>query len=141
MTRRERFYKEQDSPPAYCLRIDKPSETIITSTDSSTTILSGIPASSGVVEGVARVIRHADDFHLLKPGEILVAFNTDPGWTPLFMSASGVIVEMGGILNHCAIVAREYGIPAVVGIEQASRKIETGRKVRLDGNSGVVELL
>jgi rifampicin phosphotransferase len=78
---------------------------------------------------------------LLKPGEILVAFNTDPGWTPLFMSAAGVIVEMGGILNHCAIVAREYGIPAVVGIEQVSRKIETGRKVRLDGNTGVVELL
>ena len=141
MTRRETFYKEQNRPPAYCLRIDKPSETIMTSADSSTTILSGIPASSGVVEGVARVIRHPDEFHLLKPGEILVAFNTDPGWTPLFMSAAGVIVEMGGILNHCAIVAREYGIPAVVGIEQVSRKIETGCKVRLDGNSGVVELL
>jgi rifampicin phosphotransferase len=139
--RRQTFYQEQDRSPAYCLRMDKPLETIITSADSSTTILSGIPASSGVVEGVARVVRHTDEFHLLKPGEILVAFNTDPGWTPLFMSASGVVVEMGGILNHCAIVAREYGIPAVVGIEQASRKIETGRKVRLDGNSGVVELL
>jgi len=77
----------------------------------------------------------------LKPGEILVAFNTDPGWTPLFMSAGGVIVEMGGILNHCAIVAREYGIPAVVGIEGVIRNIETGRKVRLNGNLGVVELL
>jgi rifampicin phosphotransferase len=140
-TRREIFYKEQDRSPAYCLRIDKPSETIITSADSSTTILSGIPASSGVVEGIARVIQHTDEFHLLKPGEILVAFNTDPGWTPLFMSAAGVIVEMGGILNHCAIVAREYGIPAIVGIEQATWKIETGRKLRLDGNSGVVELL
>lgn len=140
-TRRQTFYQEQDRPPAYCLRMDKPSEAIMTSAESSTTILSGIPASSGVVEGVARVIRHTDEFHLLKPGEILVAFNTDPGWTPLFMSAAGVIVEMGGILNHCAIVAREYGIPAVVGIEQVSRKIETGRKVRLDGNTGVVELL
>jgi rifampicin phosphotransferase len=140
-TRKQTFYQEQNRPPAYCLRIDKPSKTIMTSADSSTTILSGIPASSGVVEGFARVIRHTDDFHLLKPGEILVAFNTDPGWTPLFMSAAGVIVEMGGILNHCAIVAREYGIPAVVGIEQVSRKIETGRKVRLDGNTGVVELL
>jgi rifampicin phosphotransferase len=140
-TRKQTFYQEQDRPPAYCLRMDKPSEAIITSADSSTTILSGIPASSGVVEGVARVIRHTDEFHLLKPGEILVAFNTDPGWTPLFMSAAGVIVEMGGILNHCAIVAREYGIPAVVGIEQVSQKIETGCKVRLDGNSGVVELL
>jgi pyruvate,water dikinase len=140
-TRKQTFYQEQDRPPAYCLRMDKPSEAIMTSADSSTTILSGIPASSGVVEGVARVIRHTDEFHLLKPGEILVAFNTDPGWTPLFMSAAGVIVEMGGILNHCAIVAREYGIPAVVGIEQVSRKIETGRKVRLDGNTGVVELL
>jgi rifampicin phosphotransferase len=140
-TRRENFYKEQDRSPAYCLRVDKPSETIITSGDSSSTILSGIPASSGVVEGIARVIHHTDEFHLLKPGEIIVAFNTDPGWTPLFMSAAGVIVEMGGILNHCAIVAREYGIPAIVGIEQASWKIETGRKIRLDGNSGVVELL
>jgi rifampicin phosphotransferase len=139
--REEIFYKEQDRPPAYCLRIDKPSSTIITSADSSTTILYGIPASSGVVEGVARVIRHTDEFHLLQPGEILVASNTDPGWTPLFMSAAGVIVEMGGILNHCAIVAREYGIPAVVGIEQVSWKIETGRKIRLDGNTGVVELL
>ncbi|MFO8085728.1 MAG: PEP/pyruvate-binding domain-containing protein [Desulfobacterales bacterium] len=139
--RRQTFYQEQDRPPAYCIRMNKSSETIMTSADSSATILSGIPASSGVVEGVARVIRHTDEFHLLKPGEILVAFNTDPGWTPLFMSAAGVIVEMGGILNHCAIVAREYGIPAVVGIEQVSRKIETGRKIRLDGNSGVVELL
>jgi rifampicin phosphotransferase len=139
--RKETFYKEQDRPPAYCLRIDKPSATVISSADSSTTILSGIPASSGVVEGIARVIRQTDEFHLLQPGEILVAFNTDPGWTPLFMSAAGVIVEMGGILNHCAIVAREYGIPAVVGIEQVSWKIETGRRIRLDGNSGVVELL
>lgn len=140
-TRRNTFYREQDCPPAYFLKIDKSSEDSISLTDPASAVLSGVPASSGVAEGVARVIRHSGEFHLLKPGEILVAFNTDPGWTPLFMSAAGVIVEMGGILNHCAIVAREYGIPAVVGIEGASRKIETGRKVRLDGNSGVVELI
>ena len=139
--RRKTFFEEQDRPTAYCLRIDKPLENIVASTFSTTTIFSGVPASSGVAEGVARVIRSSDEFHLLKPGEILVAFNTDPGWTPLFMSAAGVIVEMGGILNHCAIVAREYGIPAVVGVEEVSRRIETGRKVRIDGNSGIVELL
>ena len=139
--RKKNFFEEQDRPPVYCLRIDNPFENIGNSAGSATTILSGVPASSGVAEGIARVIRNSDEFHMLKPGEILVAFNTDPGWTPLFMSAAGVVVEMGGILNHCAIVAREYGIPAVVGVEEISRKIETGRRVRLDGNSGIVELL
>jgi len=102
--------------------------------------LLGYPVSPGVVEGVAHVI-HDPATETLQPGEILVAPFTDPGWTPLFINAAGLIMEIGGQLTHGAVVAREYGIPAVVGVRDATSKIRTGQRVRVDGNRGVIEIL
>ena len=102
--------------------------------------LLGNPVSAGIVEGVARIIR--DPQHeTLAPGEILVAEFTDPGWTPLFINASGVVLEVGGALTHGAVVAREYGIPAVVGVHEATNILQTGQQVRVDGNRGIIEIL
>ena len=74
----------------------------------------------------------------LEPGEVLVAPSTDPGWTPLFLTAGGLVMEMGGANSHGAVVAREYGIPAVVGVPDAISRITTGQRVRVDGTNGIV---
>ena len=100
--------------------------------------LQGIAGSPGVISGPARVIRGPDEFGTLKKGEILVAPLTNPVWTPLFAIAGGVITEVGGILSHGAIVAREYGIPAVMSIPGATQAIHDGQTVMVDGNRGVV---
>jgi len=97
----------------------------------------GTPASPGVVTGVAHVIRDPHGARL-EPGEILVAPSTDPGWTPLFLTAGGLVMEMGGMISHGAVVAREYGIPAVVGVPGAADRITTGQRLRVDGSTGVV---
>jgi len=102
--------------------------------------LAGIPVSSGVVEGRARVVTKLEEADLEK-GDILVAPFTDPGWTPLFVSASGLVTEIGGLMTHGAVVAREYGIPAVVGVDDATRRIQDGQKIRVDGTQGFVEIL
>jgi rifampicin phosphotransferase len=102
--------------------------------------LLGNPVSPGVVEGVVHVIRDPQR-ETLAPGEILVAEFTDPGWTPLFINASGLILEVGGALTHGAVVAREYGMPAIVGVRDATTKLQTGQKVRVDGNRGIIEIL
>ncbi len=102
--------------------------------------LIGKPVSSGLVEGTVRVI-HDPHTETLKPGEILVATFTDPGWTPLFINAGGLIMEVGGILTHGSVVAREYGIPAIVGVRDATTKLQTGQRVRVDGNRGIVEII
>ncbi len=99
--------------------------------------LQGTPASAGRVTALARVILDPHDAHL-SPGEILVAPSTDPGWTPLFLTASGLVMEVGGAMAHGAIVAREYGIPAVVGVAGATERIATGSRVTLDGTVGTV---
>ena len=99
--------------------------------------LRGSPASPGAVTGRARVIHSPRGAHL-EPGEILVAPSTDPGWTPLFLTAGGLVMEMGGMMSHGAVVAREYGIPAVVGVANATERIATGDMVTVDGSSGVV---
>jgi rifampicin phosphotransferase len=72
----------------------------------------------------------------LEPGEIMVAPSTDPGWTPLFLTASGLVMEMGGAMSHGAVVAREYGIPAVVGVPGATKHISTGQQITVDGSAG-----
>ena len=77
----------------------------------------------------------------LNPGDILVAPFTDPGWTPLFINAGGLIMEVGGAMTHGSVVAREYGIPAIVGVRGATEALHTGQRVRIDGNRGVIELL
>lgn len=96
--------------------------------------------SSGVVEGPARVVRDPTE-ESLENGEILVAPSTDVGWTPLFQNAVGLVMEVGGRMTHGAVVAREYGIPAVVSVSNATSEIETGEWVRIDGARGTVELL
>jgi len=100
--------------------------------------LQGTGASPGVATGKVRILRSAADGERLRPGEILVARATDPGWTPLFLKAGGVIMELGGMLSHGAVVAREYELPAVVNIEGATRLLEDGQVITLDGRQGVV---
>jgi rifampicin phosphotransferase len=101
----------------------------------------GFPGSAGVVEGVARVVSHAEHGHLLQSGEILVTPVTNVGWTPLFPRAAAVVTDVGAPLSHASIVARELGIPAVVGCGNATMRIRTGDRVRVDGSAGVVEVL
>jgi phosphohistidine swiveling domain-containing protein len=100
-------------------------------------ILQGTPASGGVATGLARVILDPNDASL-EPGEILVAPSTDPGWTPLFLTASGLVMEMGGAMSHGSVVAREYGIPAVVGVPDATGRIITGQQITVDGSTGTI---
>ncbi|SEM84068.1 phosphoenolpyruvate synthase [Lihuaxuella thermophila] len=102
--------------------------------------LVGTAASAGVVEGKARIVLKPEEAHL-NEGEILVAPHTDPGWTPLFQSAKALVTEVGGLMTHGSVVAREYGIPAVVGVDDATRKIKDGQMIRVDGNQGFVEIL
>ncbi len=99
--------------------------------------LRGSPASAGVVSAPARVVLDPVDAHL-EPGEVLVCPSTDPGWTPLFLTAGGLVMEMGGSNSHGAVVAREYGIPAVVGVPGATERIVTGHRVTVDGGAGLV---
>ena len=99
--------------------------------------LTGTPASSGSVTGVARVVLDPVGARL-QPGEILVAPSTDPGWTPLFLVAGGLVMEMGGANSHGAVVAREYGIPAVVGVADATLHIVSGQRISVDGGAGTV---
>jgi rifampicin phosphotransferase len=101
----------------------------------------GVAGSPHVATGAARIIRGPEDFHRLGKGEILVAPATDPAWTPLFALASAVVTEVGGILSHGAIVAREYGIPAVMGVRGITATLSTGQLVRVDGNRGQVQVV
>ena len=103
-------------------------------------VLSGVPISPGVAKGRVRVLRSATDKRLLT-GEILVARAADPGWTPLFINAAGIILEVGGALQHGAVVAREYGIPCVSGVDDATDVLKDGQTVEIDGSSGCVRVL
>ncbi len=101
----------------------------------------GFPGSAGVVEAPVRVISDAADGAALQPGEVLVTTITNVGWTPLFPRAAAVITDVGAPLSHAAIVARELGIPAVVGCGNATMRLRTGDRVRVDGTAGTVEVL
>lgn len=103
-------------------------------------ILVGVPGSPGRVRGTARVITGPEDFHRLKPGDVLVAHATTPVWTPLFNIASAAITEVGGPFSHAAIVAREFGIPLVSGAIDATHRITDGVAITVDGSAGVAEL-
>jgi len=100
--------------------------------------LEGTGCSQGIVTGRARVVFDPNECPDLKEGEILVAPVTDPGWTPLFVIAGGLVMELGGTLSHGVIIAREYGIPAVVGVENATKIVKTGQTITVDGNKGLV---
>ncbi|MFF2109348.1 PEP-utilizing enzyme [Rhodococcus koreensis] len=101
-------------------------------------VLTGLPACTGVATGVARVITDPEDAPDLEPGEILVAPLTDPGWTPIFTSAAAVVVNVGSSMSHAAIVSRELGIPCVLGVRQATKRIEDGMVLTVDGGAGTV---
>jgi pyruvate,water dikinase len=102
--------------------------------------IKGVPASPGQVMGKARVLHGPEDFNQMKPGDILVASITTPAWTPLFAMASGIVTDIGGPLSHGSIVAREYGIPAVLGTGVATRRITSGQMIKVDGSAGLVTL-
>ncbi|KAB2492709.1 phosphoenolpyruvate synthase [Priestia endophytica] len=100
----------------------------------------GLPVSSGVIEGRARVILNIEDADL-EDGDILVTTFTDPSWTPLFVSIKGLVTEVGGLMTHGAVIAREYGLPAVVGVENATKLIKDGQRIRVNGTDGYIEIL
>ena len=102
--------------------------------------LAGLPVSAGTVEGRARVILDMAEADL-QPGDILVTAYTDPSWTPAFVAIKGLVTEVGGLMTHGAVIAREYGLPAVVGVEHATRLIRDGQQIRVHGTDGYVEIL
>ena len=102
--------------------------------------LLGMAASAGLVEGRARVLSEAATVEL-EPGDILVTAHTDPSWSPLFVSAAGLVTRVGGLMSHGSVIAREYGLPAVVGVADATTLIRDGQRIRLNGTAGYVELL
>jgi rifampicin phosphotransferase len=105
-----------------------------------TAALVGLAVSSGVIEGRARVILNMADADLAD-GDILVTPFTDPGWTPLFVSVKGLVTEVGGLMTHGAVIAREYGLPAVIGVENATKRIKDGERIRVNGTEGYIEIL
>ncbi|MCP3738058.1 phosphoenolpyruvate synthase [Rossellomorea sp. BNER] len=102
--------------------------------------LAGIPVSTGIIEGRARVVLKMEDANI-EEGDILVTAFTDPSWTPLFVSVKGLVTEVGGLMTHGAVIAREYGLPAVVGVENATKLIKDGQRIRVNGSEGYVEIV
>jgi pyruvate,water dikinase len=119
-----KFFGRDPVPPA-----DEPGE------------IRGHAGSAGVARGTARILRSITDAHRLIPGDVLVATTTAPPWTPLFAAAAAVVTDTGGILSHCAVVAREYGIPAVVGCGDATERITDGDELEVDGTTGIVRIV
>ncbi|SCF95736.1 pyruvate, water dikinase [Streptomyces sp. Ncost-T6T-2b] len=102
--------------------------------------VAGLAVSTGSVEGRARVILDLADAEL-EEGDILVTRFTDPSWSPLFLGVAGLVTEVGGLMTHGAVIAREYGLPAVVGVDRATRLIRDGQRIRVHGTDGYVEIL
>jgi pyruvate,water dikinase len=134
--RMERACKERFQPPEVIMGNDL----AWALDDNSLETLQGIGCSPGYAVGKARVIRDITMASHLQPGEILVAPSTDPGWTPLFLTAAAVVTDIGGFLSHGATVAREYGIPAVVNTKRASGLVKNGQVIIVDGSQGMVYL-
>jgi pyruvate,water dikinase len=101
----------------------------------------GFAASSGVVEGPARIVKSVDEISRLQHGDILVCQITNPTWAPLFQMIAAAVSDIGGSMSHAAIVAREYGLPAVVGTGNATSRIKDGQRIRVDGGRGIVTIL
>src|SRR5690606_19602307 len=102
--------------------------------------LVGLAVAGGTVEGRARVLHDMTEA-AVEPGDILVTPHTDPSWSPLFVAVAGLVTEVGGLMTHGAVIAREYGLAAVVGVKDATGLIADGQRIRVDGTAGVVELL
>ena len=129
------------TPPAVIVGRFDPTAFVPDAVDRGTKVFHGLGVSAGTATGRARVILRSDAHERVQPGEILVAPFTDPGWTPYFVAAAGIVMDMGGILSHGSIVAREYGIPAVVNVGPATQIIRTGQWLEVDANRGVVTVL
>ncbi|HZU04125.1 MAG TPA: PEP/pyruvate-binding domain-containing protein [Ktedonobacteraceae bacterium] len=143
LVRKRRAIYEQEMHRRHIPRIllsDGSEPTAKASEEDDTNALRGTPASAGSITAKARVILNPVGAHL-EPGEILVAPSTDPGWTPLFLTAGGLVMEMGGSISHGAVVAREYGIPAVVGVAGATERIQNGQMIMVNGSTGKIVLL
>jgi pyruvate,water dikinase len=138
--RRERFERDAGLRPPHVITSEGEVVTAKAGAAVPEGALGGSAASAGVVEGRARVVRKLEGSKLER-GEILVAPYTDPAWTPLFPLASGLVTEVGGLMTHGAVVAREYGIPAVVGVDRATEAIPDGALVRVNGSEGYVEIV
>jgi len=102
--------------------------------------LVGLPVSTGTVEGRARIVLDMEQADL-DADDILVTACTDPSWTPLFVTIKGLVTEVGGLMTHGAVIAREYGLPAIVGVEHATRLIRDGQRIRVNGTDGYIEIL
>jgi len=138
--RRAQLAADAQRSPPFVMASDGEIPALAARSDIPDDALPGTAASGGVVEGTARVVLDPAR-EVLQHGEILVAPHTDPGWTPLFIHAAGLVTEVGGLMTHGSVVAREYGIPAVVSVAGATRRIVTGQRIRVDGTRGFVELL
>ncbi len=104
-------------------------------------LITGLGASPGIVEGIARVVRTVDEFDQVRDGDILVCQMTNPAWVVLFTKIAGLVTDTGGTTSHPAVLAREFGIPAVIGTSLATTRISTGDRITIDGTAGRVEIL
>jgi len=140
--RRDEFQRNHTlTPPPVMVGEFDPARHVPPRADQGMRELRGLPVSAGVATGPARVILRADATERVFPGEILVAPFTDPGWTPYFLTAAGLVTDLGGQLSHGSVVAREYGLPAVVNVQFATQLIRTGQLIRVDGDRGTVAVL
>jgi len=141
-TRRAEYDKNRSiTPPDVVFGPFDPDTYTPETVDEQVEVLQGFGVSPGAATGKARVILRADTDEQLLAGEILVAPFTDPGWTPYFVPAAAIVMDEGGIFSHGSIVAREYGLPAVVNVGNATKIIKTGQKIQVDGNRGLVRIL
>jgi rifampicin phosphotransferase len=139
--RRVEYRKNLDiTPPAVVIGRFDPDNFVPDSFDADAETLTGLAVSPGVVSGRARVILRSDTTEQVLPGEVLVAPFTDPGWTPYFLQAAAIVMDRGGLLSHGSIIAREYGIPAVVNVGPATQIIQTGQMLHVDGTRGEVRI-
>jgi pyruvate,water dikinase len=137
--RRAGYERDRTLPDPPDTFVDYPPPAVALS--SSRDVLEGLPASSGQVQGRARVLTSTREISGLEPGEILIVPAADVGWSPLFLAAGGLATDLGGPLSHACVVAREYGIPAVVNLRDATRTVNTGDRVLLDGDAGRLQVL
>ena len=140
--RRAEYNKNSSvTPPDVVIGKFDPDNFIPDAIDEHAEVLNGLAVSPGIATGKARVILRADTEEQLLAGEILVAPFTDPGWTPYFVPAAAIVMDEGGVISHGSIVAREYGIPAVVNVGSGTKIIKTGQTIQVDGNNGIVKIL
>ena len=132
-------YQETLQFPEVAVGLPQPEA--LSAAESEGDVIAGKPVSGGRVEGPVRVVQNLAEAEALETGEILVAGITDVGWTPYFAIISGLVTDVGSAVSHGAVVAREYGLPAVLNTRDATRRLRTGDRVRLDGDTGLIEIL